>query len=77
MFETPSKSDASAPVGPDMITQLRQKMGDFPMVAIGGINEENVALIANAGADGISVISAISKSNNIDNTVNEFKKYFN
>ena len=77
MFETPSKSDANAPVGPDMITQLRQKMGDFPMVAIGGINEENVALIANAGADGISVISAISKSNNIDNTVNEFKKYFN
>lgn len=77
MFETPSKSDASVPVGPDMITQLRQKMGDFPMVAIGGINEENVALIANAGADGISVISAISKSNNIDNTVNEFKKYFN
>ena len=77
MFETPSKSDASAPVGPDMITQLRQKMGDFPMVAIGGINEENVPLIANAGVDGISVISAISKSNNIDNTVNEFKKYFN
>lgn len=77
MFETPSKSDANAPVGPDMITQLRQKMGDFPMVAIGGINEENVVLIANAGADGIAVISAISRSNNIDNTVNEFKKYFN
>lgn len=77
MFETPSKSDANAPVGPDMIKQLRQKMGKFPMVAIGGITEDNVGLIANAGADGISVISAISRSNNIDNTVNEFKKYFN
>ncbi|CQA11099.1 Thiamine-phosphate synthase [Mycobacteroides abscessus] len=59
-----------------MIKQLRQKMGKFPMVAIGGITEDNVGLIANAGADGISVISAISRSNNIDNTVNEFKKYF-
>lgn len=77
MFNTPSKSDASEPVGPEMIKQLRRRIGAFPMVAIGGITEENVKSIADANADGISIISAISRSQNIDNTVNEFKKYFN
>lgn len=77
MFNTPSKSDASEPVGPEMIKQLRQRIGAFPIVAIGGITEENVKSIADANADGISIISAISRSQNIDNTVNEFKKYFN
>lgn len=77
MFNTPSKSDASEPVGPEMIKQLRQRIGAFPIVAIGGITEENVKSIADANADGISIISAISRSQNIDNAVNEFKKYFN
>ena len=48
----------------------------FLLAAIGGINESNVASIAEADADGISVISAISRSDNIDKTVKHFLSYF-
>ncbi|MCI2955413.1 thiamine phosphate synthase [Staphylococcus caprae] len=76
MYATPSKDDASEPVGPSMIKKLREYLDDFPIVAIGGINESNVASIAEADADGISVISAISRSDNIDKTVKHFLSYF-
>jgi len=72
MYNTGSKSDAKAPVGPEMIQNLRTKLQDFPIVAIGGINTENAQLVINSGADGISVISAIAKSPNIKGTVQQF-----
>ncbi|PHK48603.1 thiamine phosphate synthase [Staphylococcus edaphicus] len=72
MFATTSKDDASLPVGPQMITTLRNYIKDFPIVAIGGINLDNVRDIMQAGADGISVISAITQSGNISNTVSQF-----
>ena len=37
MYTTSSKDDASKPVGPSMISQLRLYIHDFPIVAIGGI----------------------------------------
>ncbi|MFQ3854275.1 thiamine phosphate synthase [Staphylococcus parequorum] len=72
MFATTSKDDASLPVGPEMITQLRHYVNDFPIVAIGGINLDNTPSIIHAGADGISIISAIAKSQNISESVRQF-----
>lgn len=72
MYHTGSKSDAKAPVGPEMIQTLRTKVKDFPIVAIGGINTKNAQIIMNHGADGLSIISAISKSSNIEETVQQF-----
>ena len=72
MYHTGSKSDAKAPVGPGMIQTLRTKVQDFPIVAIGGINTKNAQIIMNHGADGLSIISAISKSSNIQETVQQF-----
>ncbi|MDU6092566.1 MAG: thiamine phosphate synthase, partial [Staphylococcus lugdunensis] len=69
IYQTPSKSDASTPVGPEMILTLRKEIGDFPIVAIGGVTENNAQAVVDAGADGISVISAIARSQNIDSTV--------
>ena len=77
MYTTSSKDDANAPVGPHMITKLRDYVGELPIVAIGGINETNIEPIAEACADGVSVISAITRSKNIDKTVKHFRKYFN
>lgn len=76
MYTTSSKDDASKPVGPSMISQLRLYIHDFPIVAIGGINETNVQPIVDEGADGISAISAITRSTNIDKTVKYFLIYF-
>ena len=77
IYQTPSKSDASTPVGPEMILTLRKEIGDFPIVAIGGVTENNARAVVDAGADGISVISAIARSQNIDSTVNKFLSYYN
>ena len=77
IYQTPSKSDASTPVGPEMILTLRKEIGDFPIVAIGGVTENNAQAVVDAGADGISVISAIARSQNIDSTVNKFLSYYN
>lgn len=77
MYDTPSKKDAHPPVGPVMITKLKSYNQYVPIVAIGGITVSNTQEIVKAGADGISVISAISKSDNITETVQVFRDYFN
>lgn len=76
MFATISKNDANAPVGPSMIATLKNINPSLPMVAIGGITEDNIEPIAQNGADGVSVISAIARSHNIDKTVTKMKSYF-
>ncbi|MBF7016589.1 thiamine phosphate synthase [Staphylococcus durrellii] len=77
MFPTFSKEDANEPVGPEMIIQLREKekLKDFPMVGIGGISLQNYKEVMKAKANGVSVISAIAKSNNIKSTVRQFLQY--
>lgn len=77
IYATPSKEDASQPVGAEMIQLIRDKVNDFSIVAIGGINENNVKAVVDAGTDGVSVISAIAKSSNIRQTVNKILENFN
>ncbi len=77
IYPMPSKHDAHTPVGPEMIATFKEMNPKLPIVAIGGINTSNVAPIVKAGANGISVISAISKSENIEKTVHRFKDFFN
>ena len=72
MYTTISKADAEAPVGPEMIPELRQYVQDLPIVGIGGITTENYDQVLEAGADGISVISAITRSENVTKTVQKF-----
>ncbi|PTH26730.1 thiamine phosphate synthase [Staphylococcus auricularis] len=72
MYTTISKADAEAPVGPEMIPELRQYVQDLPIVGIGGITTENYDQVLEAGADGISVISAITRSKNVTKTVQKF-----
>lgn len=60
IFATSTKLDAKDPIEITGITRIRSLVGDTPMVAIGGIKQEDVGLIRAAGADGVSVISAIS-----------------
>ncbi|PTH30604.1 thiamine phosphate synthase [Staphylococcus arlettae] len=72
MFDTSSKADANAPVGPTRITTLRSLVGNMPIVGIGGITTSNFQPVLAAGADGISVISAISKSDDITKTIRYF-----
>ena len=59
IFATATKADADPPIGLDMIEKTKLGSGGLPIVAIGGINEGNLAEVRRAGADSAAVISAI------------------
>ncbi|CAN8065802.1 unnamed protein product [Agarophyton chilense] len=63
VFATSSKPDAGQALGEDQLRRLvRHTDSRIPVVAIGGINEHNVAFCKRAGVDGVAVISAIMAS---------------
>ncbi|MHC4982168.1 MAG: thiamine phosphate synthase, partial [Planctomycetota bacterium] len=57
IFQTSTK-DAGPPVGPDLFKQALEEV-KLPIVAVGGINAENVAKVVEAGAKSVAVSSAI------------------
>ena len=59
IFATATKSDAGAPTGLDLIRLAKEASGGLPVVAIGGINEANLAEVKRAGADAAAIISAV------------------
>lgn len=69
IFNTSTKNDAKQAVSTKWIKMLKQKHPKIPVIAIGGINEENAPIVLQAGADGVAVISAITHSTNIQDTV--------
>jgi hydroxymethylpyrimidine kinase / phosphomethylpyrimidine kinase / thiamine-phosphate diphosphorylase len=57
MYPTGSKEIVRL-VGPASIPDVRERVS-IPIVAIGGINRDNVATVIDAGADAVAVISAV------------------
>jgi thiamine-phosphate pyrophosphorylase len=55
---TPTKPDAGAEIGPEGITAVRG-LTELPLVAIGGLDVDNLPAAIAAGADGIAVVRAI------------------
>lgn len=60
VFQTSTKLDAKSAQGTKLIRELREEGFTVPIVGIGGITPENAASVVLAGADGVSVITAIS-----------------
>ncbi len=58
VFPTASKDDAGPVSGLEVLRELAETC-PVPIVAIGGINEDNTADVMNAGAHGIAVISSV------------------
>lgn len=59
IFPTSTKQDPDAVVGLAGLSQTRSLIGDFPLVAIGGITESNVKSVFDAGADSAAIISGL------------------
>jgi len=55
-----STKEITHSAGLETLRQVRKAVSDVPIVAIGGINQDNVGAVVEAGADAISVISAVS-----------------
>lgn len=69
----PSKSNASAPRGPELLRQV-VKAVSVPIVGIGGITLENVAEVIAAGASGAAVIRAIGEKDGVEARASELVK---
>jgi len=59
IFATTSKSDTAPVLGIEGLKVVRQAIGAFTLVAIGGITHANARDVIEAGADSVAVISAL------------------
>ena len=59
IFQTTTKTDTSPVLRLEGLRAVRQAIGEFPLVAIGGITHENARATIEAGADSVAVISAL------------------
>src|ERR1700681_3721014 len=62
IFPTTLKSMRFAPQGIAKITEWKKRIGDIPLVAIGGIKLEQAPEIFAAGADSIAVVSDVTQN---------------
>jgi len=69
VFHTITK-DAGIPKGIDMLKEVKRQI-HIPVVAIGGINLENIRSVLSSGADAVAVASAILKGD-IEENVKRF-----
>jgi thiamine-phosphate pyrophosphorylase len=66
IFPTTLKSMRFAPQGIPKITEWKKRIGNIPLVAIGGIKLEQAAEIFAAGADSIAVVSDVTQNSDPD-----------
>ena len=71
VYHTDTKQMPYKPQGLERLRECCQQ-SPCPVVAIGGINEKRIEGVLATGVDGIAVLSAIVKANNVEFTVNDF-----
>ncbi|MFC0232022.1 thiamine phosphate synthase [Bhargavaea ullalensis] len=74
VYGTRSKPDARAASGTELITSAKSAYPDLPIVGIGGIREDNAAPVIEAGASGVSVISAIAHAGDPERAARELRQ---
>jgi thiamine-phosphate pyrophosphorylase len=72
IFFTMLKSMRFAPQGIPKITEWKKRVGNIPLVAIGGIKFEHAAEIFAAGADSIAVVSDVTQNADPDARVRQW-----
>lgn len=58
VFSTPTKTDTRGAWGLEGLGRIKS-YSRHPLIAIGGLNQSNIADVVRAGADGIAVVSAV------------------
>jgi thiamine-phosphate pyrophosphorylase len=75
IFPTTLKSMRFAPQGIAKISEWKRRVGDIPLVAIGGIKLEQAGEIFAAGADSIAVVSDVTRNADPDARVRAWLQY--
>jgi len=68
VYATSTKPDAGRPYGVELVRRIKAATS-LPVIAIGGISEENAEDVAEAGADGLAVVSAVVGRQDIEQSV--------
>lgn len=76
VYVTQSKDDAGGEIGYEGLELMRKLLPQRPLVAIGGIQTQHIKDVMKTNVDGVSIISAISYSDNIEKTVREMNEQF-
>ena len=72
IYPSPTKKDRKT-TGPEIIKEIKKKY-TIPIVAIGGINKENVCEVIKNDADCVAFVSAIEKAENKQKYLKEMKR---
>jgi thiamine-phosphate pyrophosphorylase len=71
IYQTDTKEDSGIPCGSEMIKEVR-KNTSLPIVAVGGINKNNVKEVISKGADGVVAVSAVLDTSYVYSEINDF-----
>ena len=74
VFETESKRAYGAAQGLEKLAAVARELGEFPVVAIGGITLENVGECFEAGARGVAAIRLLNDAEKMSSIVNRIWK---
>ena len=76
IFETKTKLDAGKAAGLILLKQIKAKI-NIPIVAISGINLDNVLEVIKSGADSVVAISAVVTKDNVEAECKKFIEKIN
>ena len=74
VYATTSKIMPFAPQGIQQLSYWRNMLANYPWVAIGGINEKNIASVLATDVQGVAMISAITHANHSEQQVKQLLK---
>ena len=69
VFETESKRAYGEPQGLEKLAEVTRALGEFPVVAIGGIELQNVGACFEAGARGVAAIRLFNDAENMKDRI--------
>lgn len=65
IFKTPSKEISGEPQGLEALIEVCEKLSPFPIIALGGIDENNYREVLGNGAKGFAAIRFLNNPNNL------------
>ncbi|MCD1295127.1 thiamine phosphate synthase [Methanocella sp. CWC-04] len=72
VYTTSSKIDAGPVCGIGLLKEIKSRVS-IPVVAIGGINKNNLTETLDTGVDGVAVISAVVSQEDVEKATKELK----
>jgi thiamine-phosphate pyrophosphorylase len=76
VFDTPSKRAYGPPTGLEALTRVARSLSPFPLVALGGVGEEEIEDVLRAGAAGVAGIRLFANGQNLARTVHLIERAY-